>query len=609
MRRLPLLLFVLAASGAAAATTLPPLWTAGGLSAGIDSAGQAARIASDLFGNVAVVSGPSGGRDLAVTSYTADGILRWRRTVTPALGTFVGDWVVAAPDADFVVIGHNQDSHGRPITSTMLRYDTTGTLLWRVDLSASFFPAAARLVVDAAGNAYVAWSAVGSGLFVQKYSPTGALVWSQADAAGGGFAIPSSLALSPDDTDVAVTGGVSGAATWITAVYDAATGARRWQVTAAEGTAAKDVVVDDTRVYVTGQGVTGAGTPALRYFLTVVAYDRATGARRWRTDKTPADGSYAMGLWMAKAPDGSLVVAGQANRGFLDWYTVAFATTGAVRWEAVRDGGLNTNEVPQGVLVMEDGTTVVTGPGGPNLPGGFIPGVTAGYSANGTLLWETFSRLATVWVTALPNGEDVCATGGYDALITCWRVSDVVSNQPPTAVMSATPSTGAVPLTVTFDGSRSTDPDGTVSSWAWSFGDGSTGTGPVTTHVYSTPGTYTASLKVTDNDGTSSTATRSIVANPLVPPAPSGLTATALTRSSIGLTWTNGSTSQTEIRIERCRGASCTNFTQVATVGGTATSFVDTGLTVRTTYRYRVRSHNAFGDSPYSNIASVRTKG
>jgi PKD repeat protein len=603
------LTLIVTASPAVGATTVPALWTAGGLSAGLESAGQAARIATDGFGNVAVVSGPSGGRDLAVTSYTADGILRWRSTVTPALGTFVGDWVAAAPNGDFVVIGHNQDSHGRPIASTMLRYDSNGTLLWRVDFSGGFFPSVGRLVIDAAGNAYVASSATGSGFFVRKYSPSGALLWSQQDTTGAGYSIASSLALSPDETDVAVTGSISGGATWITAVYDATTGARRWQVAAAEGTFARDVVVDAARVYVTGQGVTGGGTAAVAYFLTVVAYDRATGARLWRKDKKPADGYDGAGLFMAMAPDGSIVVTGQTNRGFLDWYTVAFATTGAVRWEAVRDGGLNTNEVPRGVLVMEDGTTVVTGPGGPNLPDGFIPGVTAGYSPNGTLLWEAFSRLATVWVTALPNGADVCATGGYDALITCWRVSDVVSNQPPTAVMSATPSTGAAPLTVTFDGSRSTDPDGTVSSWAWSFGDGSSGTGPVTTHVYSTPGTYTASLRVTDNDGTSSTTTGSIVVSPLLPPAPSGLKATALTRSSIGLTWTNGSTSQTEVRIERCRGVGCTNFTQVAAVAGTATSFVNTGLTARTTYRYRVRAHSALGDSPYSNIASARTKG
>ena len=159
-------------------------------------------------------------------------------------------------------------------------------------------------------------------------------------------------------------------------------------------------------------------------------------------------------------------MTGQTSRGFLDWYTVAFETTGAVRWEAVRDGGLNTDEIPRGVLVLADGTTVVTGRGGPNLPGGYIPGVTAGYSPNGTLLWEAFSAMETVWATALPNG-DVCATGGYDALITCWRVSGTVK-----AVMSATPSSGTAPLSVTFDGSGSTTPNGTMTSWSWSFGDG-----------------------------------------------------------------------------------------------------------------------------------------
>jgi hypothetical protein len=54
---------------------------------------------------------------------------------------------------------------------------------------------------------------------------------------------------------------------------------------------------------------------------------------------------------------------------------------------------------------------VVTGPRDPNLPGGYIPAVTVGYDPNGTLLWEAFSTLATVWATALPSG-DVCATGG-----------------------------------------------------------------------------------------------------------------------------------------------------------------------------------------------------
>ena len=592
-----------------AATLLSELWTAGGLSAGTDSAGQAARITSDASGNVAVVSGPSGGRDLAVTSYTADGTFRWRSTVTPALGTFVGDWVVAAPDGDLVVIGHNQDSHARPIANSMLRYDSNGTLLWRVDFSASFFPAVARLVVDAAGNAYVAWSAVGSGLFVQKYSPAGTLLWSQADSTtGGGYAVASSLALSPDGAAVAVTGSVSGGATWITAVYDATTGVRRWQATAAEGTAARGVAVDATRVYVTGQGVTGAGTPALAYHLTVVAYDRATGARLWRRDKKPADAYDAAGLRMAVAPDGSLVVTGQANRGFLDWYTVALETTGAVRWEAVRDGGLNTDEIPSGVWVLADGTAVVTGRGGPNLPGGYIPGVTAGYSSSGELLWEAFSRMATVWATALPNG-DVCATGGYDAFITCWRVG--AANQAPTAVISAVPTAGVAPLSVVFNGSGSSDPDGTIATWAWTFGDGTLGSGPMITHVYSAAGSYVASVTVTDNGGTSDTTSVTISVTTgaaSVPTSPTTLAAGSSTRARINLTWINTATNATSISVQRCSGSTCTGFVPVAQLAATAKSWTDTRVKSRSTYRYRVSASNAAGTSPYSNIASATAR-
>ena len=95
---------------------------------------------------------------------------------------------------------------------------------------------------------------------------------------------------------------------------------------------------------------------------------------------------------------------------------------------------MNTDEIPRGILVLADGTTVVTGRGGPNLPGGFIPGVTAGYSANGTLRWEAFSRMETVWAIGLTSG-DVCASGGYDALITCWRVPRLTAQLPPAVSM------------------------------------------------------------------------------------------------------------------------------------------------------------------------------
>ena len=247
---IPLALQPFTASPAVAATTLPVLWTAGGLSAGTDSAGQAARIATDASGNVAVVSGPAGGRDLAVTSYTATGSLRWRGAVSPASGTFVGDWVVARPQRRFRGGRSQRHSRGHPIAITMVRYASDGTLLWRVDLRARCLRWRGCWSTPRA-TPMLAFSSVGDGQDIQlhKYNASGVLLWSQVISTGS-FAndIATSLALSPDETAVVVTGDISGGATWITAVYDATTGARRWQVTAAEGTAARDVVVDATRV-------------------------------------------------------------------------------------------------------------------------------------------------------------------------------------------------------------------------------------------------------------------------------------------------------------------------------------------------------------------------
>lgn len=102
-------------------------------------------------------------------------------------------------------------------------------------------------------------------------------------------------------------------------------------------------------------------------------------------------------------------------------------------------------------------------------------------------------------------------------------------NQVPTASFT-TSGTGD---TVSVDASGSTDSDGTITGYAWDFGDGHTGTGPITSHVYGQAGTYTISLKVTDNGGLSTTTTQSVTVPP--PPANQAPTA-AFTVAKAGLT-------------------------------------------------------------------------
>ena len=90
----------------------------------------------------------------------------------------------------------------------------------------------------------------------------------------------------------------------------------------------------------------------------------------------------------------------------------------------------------------------------------------------------------------------------------------IPTNNPPVAITAASPITGAVPLAVQFTGSSSFDSDGTVVSYAWEFGDGTTSNLPDPQHVYNVPGGFTASLTVTDNGGATHTSAISVLVQP-----------------------------------------------------------------------------------------------
>ena len=89
-------------------------------------------------------------------------------------------------------------------------------------------------------------------------------------------------------------------------------------------------------------------------------------------------------------------------------------------------------------------------------------------------------------------------------------------------MISSSASLGEAPLPVQFDGTGSMDSDGTVSTYSWDFGDGKTATGAVVSNTFVAAGAYSVKLTVTDNSGTSATATTPVVVTSAgnVPPQP-----------------------------------------------------------------------------------------
>ena len=115
---------------------------------------------------------------------------------------------------------------------------------------------------------------------------------------------------------------------------------------------------------------------------------------------------------------------------------------------------------------------------------------------------------------------------------TVHRVTYTAANQPPTAVIAASPTNGPVPLTVSFDGRGSSDPEGRPLSYSWDLnGDGTFGdaTGSTASYTYTAAGVYHPSLRVTDDQGATDTESVTVTVGNTAPSAvidspPSSLT-------------------------------------------------------------------------------------
>jgi len=128
-----------------------------------------------------------------------------------------------------------------------------------------------------------------------------------------------------------------------------------------------------------------------------------------------------------------------------------------------------------------------------------------GDTGNGEAINHTFSSIGSYNVELIVTDNE----GATDSTTKNVTVTET-TNQSPTASFTANPTSGVAPLAVSFNASSSSDSDGSITSYAWDFKDGNTGTGETINHTFSSTGSYNVKLTVTDNKGAIGSTTKTI---------------------------------------------------------------------------------------------------
>jgi hypothetical protein len=503
------------------------------------------------------------------------------------------------------------------------------------------------MTVDAAGNTYIGGSVASSstdiGFSVVKLDPAGAVVWRHTYSGSRGGVLGQVNAVAIDTTgDVYAAGSLSdttgfGQVSSALLIKLAPDGTEQWaQRQTGDGAFGYSKIAVDPSGAVYATGTTTGGSAGSDWLTQRYGPD---GALQWTSRFSgpgTADDSVSD---IALAPGGNVVVAGEAkNNGdgiTNDAEVVTYDPGGQTVWQRSFTKTNASDEAVRDIGIDAGGRITVTGSTAVNASPEFgIPTpLTLRYDASGTLLQTAAVGGGAVAIDKAGNaflagaftgpGTDGASTvSKYDAAgnqvwLTPLTFSSsdflfvagiaVDSQGEPTVVGSVTNTTNLNQdyLTIRYsaDGhelwrhrfngtANGTD---TVSAVAVDGQDAALVTGTSLGSAREDIVTLKFPAGVTPAGGTP-------------PAAPSRLTATAQSRSQVRLAWQDNASDETGYRIERCGGAGCTTFTEIATVGPNVTAFSDSGLSRDTSFTYRVRAVNSDGASPFSNTATARTR-
>lgn len=208
-----------------------------------------------------------------------------------------------------------------------------------------------------------------------------------------------------------------------------------------------------------------------------------------------------------------------------------------------------------------------------------------GTTATGARVSRTYAGSGTYTVT-LTVTDNVGATNSTDKSVTVSA-----ANVAPTASFSFNCSG----LTCSFDGTPSTDSDGTISSYAWNFGDGTTATGATVSRTYASSGTYTVSLTVTDSGGATGGTSQSVTVS-----APAGAISLSVSAFKVkgvqhaDLTWSGATSANVDVY---------RNGAKVATIANSGSHTDNIGQKGSGSYTYKVCEAGTTTCSPEVSVS------
>lgn len=557
-------------------------------------------IATDATNNVYTANWDyNPGGDITLTKRNSAGNILWEVPYNNTDNTRheVATWVETDSQGNILVSGTIRSGYSNPVNanSILMKYNPSGTLLWRVVYETDFDGSyTTKCLVDAQNNIYVlglGYSGTGMMTKVKKFSPNGTAIWSYFDNAGIGA--PINFKFTPDNNIVIVGRGITGSINGYAKID--LNGNHIWSYAGVNSLSIGDAAGDsfgNTYIINAEYVVSNAGS--------IITKLSPSGTVIWSKTNTMKGSKVEVGT------DNYPVVGGNPSIG----YGVAFIkydTNGNILWQNLDADGPSLGLLALSPMKLDASNAA------------YIAGSTM--SAMG--LCKVNSNGSFAWAATTPSGYPVWFEFGTDNSIyivggtTAKFTQSGTIPSPPAAPsnLAATPAgTTSINLTWTDNSTNETgfvlmqsSTSGgifnkliTIPANTTSYTDA--GLGSSATYYYKIQATNAGGNSVWSNEASAKTDTPPAT----IPATPSNLIAATTGSSVINLTWTDNANNETSYILQRSL-TSGSGFANIVTLAANTTAYSNTGLNSSTTYYYRVQALNAVGSSAWSNVANATT--